>query len=228
MNMKTAEISNEEMEGLLADLGLSSDDIFEIDEPAITDDPIIAAEVTLEAAVPEVLEVVVAEVVPDAPKVAAVRKHYASKSERLSDKFGDKLGDYLVLEVTDAALDADALKTKQIETMEMIKTAGVKVQGRAVFILEFIAGKTAKLNGVIESAFKTLAQDGKLTTGNEGNLHHRLLAHPYSPLAAKSMGGNTILAMKTLKVITKSENGSYIPNPNSVVRSAMNSMLGIA
>lgn len=164
---------------------------------------------------------------PKTKKEAPVRKHYASKTERLNDKLGTSLGDYTVLEVSDATLEGNALKTKQDETLATLKGAGVKVQNRMTFMIEFAAGKTAKLNGVIVTAFKLLASEGKITVGENGNLHKALIKHPYSPTAARAMGGNTLLAMKLLKVVVPGEKGEYLPNPESLYRIKINSMLGL-
>jgi hypothetical protein len=160
-----------------------------------------------------------------APKKAPTpRKHYATKVERISDKLGDKLGEYTVLELSDAALEGEALAAKQTETLEIIKGSGKKVQSRMTFVLEYVAGKSSKLNGVIVTALSLLKTDGKLTTGNEGNLFKKLVAHPYSPSAAKAMGGNTLLALKGLKVVVAGTNGDYIENPDSLILMKLRSM----
>lgn len=164
---------------------------------------------------------------PKEKKEAVARKHYSNKVERLSDKLGDKLGDFTVLELADAMLEGDALKAKQEETLAIIKSSGKKVQNRQTFILEFIAGKSEKLNGVITTALAILAKDGEIVTGVEGNLYKGLIAHPYSPNAAKAMGGNTLLALKTLKVVTDAGSGKYVANPNSLILAKLKAM-GVA
>lgn len=164
---------------------------------------------------------------PKEPKVKAEsvpRKHYSSKVERITDKLGASLGDFTVLELADAMLEGDALKAKQQETLDIIKASGKKVQNRQTFILEFIAGKSAKLNGVIQTAVAILAKEGEIVTGIEGNFHKALLAKPYSPNAAKAMGGNTVLAMKLLKMVNVGEGGKLVANPNSLVLAKLNSM----
>lgn len=165
---------------------------------------------------------------PSEPKEKKERKHYASKIERLNDKLGTTLGDYTVLEINDATLEGDALKAKQDETMEALKTAGTKVQNRMTFLIEFAAGKSAKLNGIATKALELLKKDGKITTGEKGNLHQALIAHPYSVNAAKAMGGNTLLAMQKLKMLVAGEKGEWLPNPNSLYLIKINSMLGLS
>lgn len=168
---------------------------------------------------------------PEAPKEkkAVARKHYASKVDRISDKLGDKLGDYTLLEFNDAKLKGDDQVAKQQETLEMINKSGIKVQNRITFVLEFISGKTEKLNGVLKTAFELLNKDGKLTVGEKGNLISTLTAEPtnYHPSSAKAMGGNTLLAMKNLKVLIDGEKGELVGNPQSLILIKMNTMLGL-
>lgn len=156
---------------------------------------------------------------------AAPRKHYANKVERITDKLGADLGDYIVLEMADAALEGADLQAKQNETLEAIKAAGVKVQNRITFVLEFMAGRSAKLNDVLASAFKLLKEEGSITVGDEGNLISGLVAAGKKISSARAMGNNTIAALRTLKVISKDADGRYVPNAESLVLAKMNSML---
>jgi hypothetical protein len=153
----------------------------------------------------------------EAKKTTVERKHYANKVDRLSDKLGKDFDSNLVLETADLKLTGNALEDKQAETLASIMGAGKKVQNRQTFILEYVAGKSASLNGVITTALKVLKRDGQITTGIEGNFHKELLAKPYSANAAKAMGGNSLLAMRTLKMINVGEGGKFIANPNSII-----------
>lgn len=155
------------------------------------------------------------------------RKHYASKVERVTDKLGETLGDYTVLTLSDAALAGDELAAKQAETLEILKGAGVKVQNRMTMLLEFVAGKSSKLNEVIDRAFKLLKTDGHITVGEKGNFHQNLLAKPYSVAAARAMGNNTLAAMRDFKVIAKDAEGKYVANPESLILMKINGMLGL-
>ena len=161
-------------------------------------------------------------------KPKTTRKYYASKAERVTDKLGASLGEYTVLELQDAVLEGDALKAKQDETMKSLKEAGVKVQNRMTFFMEFAAGQSAKLNNVAHMALTLLKKDGKIVTGEKGNFHEALIANPYSVAAAKAMGGNTVLAMKLLKMVNQGEKGEYVANPNSLYLAKLNQMLGLA
>ncbi|MGV2866382.1 hypothetical protein [Achromobacter sp. AGC39] len=228
------------LEALLQDLGGDAEILLTEDDatspvvpemPAI--EPLVMAsaeptpevETTPEAAAPEAADVEepAAKKAPKAP--AAPRKHYANKVERITDKLGADLGDYIVLEMADAVLEGAELQAKQNETLEAIKAAGVKVQNRITFVLEFMAGRSAKLNDVLTLAFKLLKEEGSITVGDEGNLISGLVAAGKKISSARAMGNNTIAALRTLKVMSKDADGRYVPNAESLVLAKMNSML---
>jgi len=163
---------------------------------------------------------------PKEKKAPVMRKHYANKSERVTDKLGAELGAYTVLELSDASLTGDELATKQAETMEIMKAAGVKIQMRMGYLMEFAAGKASELNLVATTALKVLKTDGKITTGESGNLHLELVKK-YSKGSANSMGNNTIAAMRSLKMISLSAKGEYVANPTSLFLMKLNPMVGL-
>lgn len=158
----------------------------------------------------------------DAPK----RKHYASKEERIADKFGAELGEYLILEVKDAALEGDALKEAQENTLASMNAVGTKVQNRVTYLIEFAGGKSAKLNDIAVAAMKLLKSDGKITTGEKGNLFAEL-SKTHAKSSANAMGGNTVGAMRVLKMVIADANGDYIPNPQSLYYHKISGMLAL-
>lgn len=158
----------------------------------------------------------------DAPK----RKHYASKEERITDKFGAELGEYLVLEMKDAALTGEALKEVQENTLASMNAVGTKVQNRVTYLIEFAGGKAAKLNEIAVAAMKLLKSDGKIVTGEKGNLFAEL-TKTHAKSSANAMGGNTIGAMRVLKMVILDGNGDYIPNPQSLYYHKISGMLGL-
>lgn len=162
---------------------------------------------------------------PKEKKAPAVRKHYASKVERVSDKLGADLGNYTVLELADASLSGDELAAKQAETIEAMKGASVKVSGRMAYLMEFAAGKTASLNNIAVTALTLLKNEGKIITGETGNLHLEL-AKKYSRGSANSMANSTLGALRTLKMI-QGEKGEYVLNPNSLYAMKILPMLGL-
>ncbi len=158
---------------------------------------------------------------------ATPRKLYTSKTERVVNKLGAELGDYTVLTLSDAALTGDALTAKQKETLEILSSAGLKVQNRMTMLLEYVSGKSSKLNEVISRAIVLLKKDGFIKTGEKGNLHLDLLAKPYSPAAARAMGNNTVAALRLFSVIKKTEDGTYVPNPESLLLIKLSGMMGL-
>ncbi|HDR8859213.1 TPA: hypothetical protein QDA74_003711 [Burkholderia territorii] len=71
-----------------------------------------------------------------------------------------------------------------------------------------------------------LVADGKITTGENGNLHKNLIAKPYSVSAARSMGRNTVTLMEKLKLLVPSgEKGTFVPNPESLLLMAAQARL---
>jgi hypothetical protein len=110
----------------------------------------------------------------------------------------------------------------------VIDGMGVKVKNRATMLLEYAAGKTDRLNNVIATALKVLAEDGKLVSGDKGNLFQTLLAKPYSPSAARAMGNNTLNMMAQLKLVVQSEKQVYVPNPESLLLAFVAPKLSLA
>lgn len=254
---KVVDTNEADLEGLLADMGFGSDEVIEPVESVVGEFDLEKAAVNkLENA--EALEGhynaesdgEVTDAVPPTPaaekkakgkkekkakpaaekKAPVERKHYASKAERVTDKFGADLGSNMVLTLTDAALEGEALAAKQKETLDLLQNGkegvGVKVQNRITLLLEFVGGKSTKLNEVIERAFRILKKDGFIKSGEKGNLHVDLVTK-YSPASARAMGNNTIAAMRNLKVIEKGADGNYVANPDSLVLMRVNSMLGL-
>lgn len=160
-----------------------------------------------------------------APKEKKERLHFSDKVERIKHRLGDKLGDFLVLEMNDALLEGDALAQKQDETMAILKGMNVKEKNRASLLLDYAAGKSGKLNEVMHRAINVLNADGKLTTGDNGNLHKNLLARPYSAGAARSMGRNTINVFADLKIVKMVGKGEFVVNPDSLLLATINSKI---
>jgi hypothetical protein len=162
-------------------------------------------------------------------KARTPRVHYANKTDRIKARLGANLGNYLVLEIADADLEGDALKAKQDETLAVIDAMSVKVKNRASLLLDFLSGKTGKPNEILKRALDVLAADGKITTGDNGNLHKNLIAKPYSPSAARAMGRNTVTVMEKTKMIVAGANkGEFLPNPSSLFLAMANEMTGLS
>lgn len=197
-----------------------------------------AAEVMLSAATPDgvldagaaptgdMSDVTAAGETPAKEKRTALpRKHYSDKTERLKDKLGDGLGEYTVLTLTDAGVDEAALKAKMDETLVIIKAMNGKAQNWAVKFIEYLAGKKSSLSEVTARTLKVLERDGFISTGAEGNVFKDLIARPYSPGAARAMGGNNLAMMRALKVVLEDGKGRYIANADSLLLMKVSSMM---
>jgi hypothetical protein len=222
---------NAELDQLLADLGLPSDEVI---EPAI--DSAAAEPLVIEASMPlaleesAVLEAAVlgaetadlmsasaaeegadgsaptgdsSELVADTAekKAPTPRVRYANPTDRLKARVGDKLAEYSVLTTADAMVDDEALGAVMERTLDIIKAMNKKVSNRGVGFIEWLSGKKTSLNNVIDRLLRLLDTDGHLQTGDEGNVMKNLLARPYSAASARAMGGNTVVMLKELKVI---------------------------
>lgn len=254
MNHVEAVVVDDSFEALLADLGMPadlatkpvSDEVLESSVASIE-----AAEVVMSTATPdaiidghettaadkiasaeELTEAVAAEEGEATVKVKkerAPRKHYADKIERLKDRIGADLPEYSVLTLQDASsiVGDEELKAITERTMDIIRGMNSKEKNRATNFMEYLSGKRAKLNAVLERVLRVLARDGYLQTGNEGNVHKDLLSAEYSAASARAMGGNTLGMFADLKVILPLEGhkGRFVANEDSLLLAKAQAML---
>lgn len=172
---------------------------------------------------------------PKEPKAPRVTYVTGNVSDVLKARMGDKLNEFLILEPEDAALPSEELQAKQAELLALLnKRPGTseggstqkKVAEKVVMLFGWIKNG-GKLNEVMERTFKVLARDGKITTGDKGNLHAELLAKPYSVGTARAQAGQMASMLPMLKVVTKSEKGCMELNPNSMIFAAVKGQLGL-
>lgn len=157
-------------------------------------------------------------------KERQARIFFAKKTDRLRHRLGDKIAEYTLRELPDTdELTDEMVMAEKDACLAEIDALGVKPQNRATMIVEYLAGKTATLNSVIADAFKLLHAEGKVEMGVSGNLL-KVLASRYSSGSARAMGGNTLIAMRTLKIIDA--NGAL--NPRSLIYPAIVDKLGLA
>ena len=161
-------------------------------------------------------------------KVKRERKHYADKVDRLKDRVGASLSEYTVLTTADAMVDESELGAVMERTLEIIRAMNSKEKNRASNFIEFLSGKKAKLNNVLERVLRVLDRDGFIQTGAEGNVIKDLIARPYSIASARAMGGNTIGMYADLKVILADGKGRFVANPDSLLLAKARSLLGAA
>jgi hypothetical protein len=151
--------------------------------------------------------------------------HYSDKVERLQARMGEQLGEYTVLTTADALVDEAQLAAVVDRTLEIMRAMNSKEKNRASNFIEWLSGKKAKLNNVLERVLIVLDRDGFVSTGNEGNVFKDLLARPYSPASARAMGGNTVGMFTDLKVIMADGKGRFVANPDSLLLMKAQSML---
>lgn len=161
------------------------------------------------------------------PKAYVPRYTNAKKSEVLQHKLGENAAEFLVLEVTDAALDADGLKAKMDEVLASIdECSQKKVQEKAVMLFSWFK-RGGALNEVMRRTFEILARDGEITSGDKGNLHQHLLAKPYSIGTARAQAGQMMAMLPMLKIAEKTDKGRLVANPNSIIFMKAKAELGL-
>lgn len=155
-------------------------------------------------------------------KERQARIFFAKKTDRIQHKLGDKVAEYTLRELPDGDLTDEVIEAEKNATLAEIDKLGVKPQQRATLIIEYLAGKSNNLNSVIADAFKLLHTEGKVEMGQDGNLWKALSAR-YSTGSARAMGGNTLIAMKALKVIDEAGRA----NPKSLIYPAVIERMGL-
>jgi hypothetical protein len=167
---------------------------------------------------------------PAEPKPKVERKFYSNKADRLVDRIGtERLSEFTVLTAADAGITDEDVQKAMAATMALIKGMSGKKQNRASFLIEFVANKRAKLNPVLDRVLRVLARDGHITTGNEGNMLQDLVKGAgYTGAAARAMGGNTVAMFADLKLLVADGKGKFVGNPESLLLTKVNAMLGLA
>jgi hypothetical protein len=156
------------------------------------------------------------------------RRHYSDKVERIKDRLGAGAADYTVLTLADAE-DVSEEKLKQVmdDTFEIIRGMNQKEKNRASLLFDFLSGKKATLNNVLETTLKVLHRDGHVTMGKTSNLIAELLGKPYSMGSARAMGGNTVGMYRDLLLLKEDGKGRFVANPESTLLAAANAKLGL-
>lgn len=165
----------------------------------------------------------------EAEKAAKPKRIYfgSNKIGRLTHEMGaDRLNEFSVLTISDAVLEGEALAKRQKDVQDMIAGMAQKVKNRATYLFLFMH-KGGKLNEVMRRVFHVLNRDGKIKTGDAGNMILELLAKPYDLKTARATGNNTVSLLKQLQVLVPgAEKGEYVGNPDSLVLAKVNEQLG--
>lgn len=153
---------------------------------------------------------------PKADSAPRVTYHGHSKSAVLDNRLGGQTASFLVLEKSDANLDATALAAKQAAIKdELDNNVAKKVAEKCVMLFKDLHAGRPISNEVMKRAFETLARDGFLTSGDKGNMQGAL-ADKYSIGTARSQANQMFALLPFLKV-TLREKGRMVPNPDSTI-----------
>jgi hypothetical protein len=162
---------------------------------------------------------------PKEPKEKKERIFFSKQSDRIAHQLGDKLSEFMLLELGDATLTGDDLKAKNAEVLTSIDTTAKKVGEKANMLFKWM-NKGGDLNEVMARAFKVLVRDGELTSGDKGNLQLDLVSKPYSMGTARSQANQIFMLFPILK-ITMKEKGKMVPNPDSLIFMKAKAQLGL-
>ena len=202
------------------------------DEVYVPANPDIEADMADEAETPAVEAEAAAEPAkekkakaPKEPKEKKERVFFSKQSDRIAHHLGDKLSEFMLLELGDATLTGDDLKAKNAEVLASIDSTAKKVGEKANMLFKWM-NKGGDLNEVMARAFKVLVRDGELTSGDKGNLQLDLLAKPYSMGTARSQANQIFMLFPILK-ITMKEKGKMVPNPDSLLFIKAKAQLGL-
>lgn len=170
---------------------------------------------------------VAAQAEPKPERRVMPRNAFAASSERIAFKLGDRMKEFLVLDIADAALsDAELVKKQKALLLHIDTKLAMKVAEKATMLLGYLANG-GKMNEVMKRAFVVLLKDGQLTSGDKGNLVTNLLAKPYSIGTARSQS-NQIFSLFPLLGICNAKSGSSMTlNENSTIVAKMKQELGL-
>ncbi len=170
------------------------------------------------------------EKVAKAPRATSVTH---KPGDLLLAKLGENASDFLVFTRQDATLEESERKAK-IDAF--IGRMNVMLQTEEGYIADKVKDKALQLfgwmkyggalNEVMRRAFTVLTKEGKLTSGNKGNLQTNLLAKPYSPGTAASQANQMFMLFPLLE-ITKREKGVMVANPDSLILMKAQAELGL-
>jgi len=164
---------------------------------------------------------------PKEPKEPRPTSVTHKPGDLLLAKLGDKAADYLTFAMSDLDLTEEARAAKRAAFIERMNGEEIadKVREKVIILLTgFMKGGT--MNEVIKRAFTVLHADGKLTSGDKGNLQQNLLTKPYSLGTARSQANQIFMLFPELGITIK-EKGQMLPNPDSTILMKAYAELGL-
>lgn len=154
------------------------------------------------------------------------RKFFSKQSDRIAHNLGDKLGENMLLVLSDAALTGDDLIARNKEILETIDGTAKKVGEKAAMLFKWLQ-TGGDLNEVMKRAFKLLKKDGFITSGDKGTMQLDLLKKPYSLGTARSQSNQIFVLFRLLKIANEDGKGKLVPNPESLILAKANALLGL-
>lgn len=162
---------------------------------------------------------------PKSPKTPRATSVTHKPGDLLLVKLGEKAADFLVFDTTHDQKAIDAARDAFIAKMNDREAIADKVKDKIQMLLVWLM-KGGELNEVLKRTFTVLHKEGKLTSGDKGNLIQNLLAKPYSAGTARSQANQMFMALPELGITLKGK-GEMTPNPNSALLAAINAQLGL-
>lgn len=163
---------------------------------------------------------------PAAPAEEKKRIYFSKQSDRIAHRLGEKLGEFMLLEIGDAALTGEELQARNKEVLAAIDGTAKKVGEKAAMLFKWMQ-QGGDLNEVMKRAFTLMKKDGYLTSGDKGNLQEYLLAKPYSLGTARSQSNQVFCLFRALKIANMDGKGKMVPNDQSIILMKANSTLGL-
>lgn len=166
-----------------------------------------------------------AEPTPEPEKPAEPKIYWGkNKLGRLEHRLGENVDNVMLFDINDGDLDEADRAALIAGNKTYFKTLPVKVQDQSTSILEFVGGRSYRMNPSVDITVRLLGKAKVLTAGDKGNLYLRL-RDLYSIGSARSMGGATILALKALEIVKMTGVGTFTPNPNSALLALLSAKL---
>lgn len=168
---------------------------------------------------------------PKAPAEPRATKVTHSPGKLLMSKLGSAFADTLVFDINHTPEQMEAARNAFVERLDITKKENPeyiadKVRDKIQMLLVWL-NRGGELNEVLKRTLTLLHKDGKVTSGDKGNLQVNLLAKPYSIGTARSQANQMFMALPALQIVIK-DKGSMVPNPDSALLMAINAKLGLA
>lgn len=150
---------------------------------------------------------------------AAPRVTYAgnARSAVLANRLGAGGDEFLALETADALLTPEQFADKATAFKDELDTKiAKKVAEKCIMLMKDLKAGGKVKNEVMRTAFEVLATQGKLTSGDKGNLQTALSAK-YSLGTSRSQSNQMFCLFPFLRITTRGDKGVQVPNPESTI-----------